>query len=278
MPLPQSGLNPFIFQTIGMLDEDKEETTGLSRLSTGMNKDAVSKQNSADMVGQLVTLSQQRQKIVARNFAEKFLKPLFLEVYRLVLENEKQEKIIEVAGNWTPINASTWCERKDVAVEFALGYGEAEKEAGKYQMMDQMLAADPRLAGMYTNEQRYNTIRRAMEAQGIKDVSNFLVHPSKVPPPQPDPMMELQVQQMQQQLQAEQMRLQLEREKFEFEKQKFQAQQQLKTSQAQANHALKSDQLDLDEAEFKHKQTVDREEIALAATADEVKATAALNG
>jgi hypothetical protein len=278
MPLPQSGLNPFVFQTVAMLDADKEETTGLSSLSTGMNKDAVSKQNSADMVGQLVTLSQQRQKIVARNFAECFLKPLFLEVYRLVLENEQQQKVIEVAGNWTAVAPQAWVERKDVSVEFALGYGEAEKETQKYMQVDQILSQDPRLAPMYGNEQRYNTLRRAMESSGIKDVSNFLVHPSKVPPPQPDPMAQLQLQQMQQQLQIDQMRVQLEREKFEFDKQKFQAQQALKTSQAQGKHALDSDRLDLEEAEFKHKQSIDQEEIKLAAKAPEVRATATLNG
>ena len=64
-PMPQAPLNPFVFQTIQMLDEDKEDNTGVSRLSQGLNKDAISKQNSAAMVEQLVTMSQQTQKIIA---------------------------------------------------------------------------------------------------------------------------------------------------------------------------------------------------------------------
>ena len=56
-PMAQAPLNPFIFQTIQMLDEDKEDTTGVSRLSQGLNKDAISKQNSAAMVEQLATMS-----------------------------------------------------------------------------------------------------------------------------------------------------------------------------------------------------------------------------
>ena len=39
-PMPQASLNPFVFQTIQMLDEDKEDTSGVSRLSQGLNKDA----------------------------------------------------------------------------------------------------------------------------------------------------------------------------------------------------------------------------------------------
>ena len=66
MPMPQAPLNPFVFQTIKMLDEDKEDNTGVSRMSQGTNKDAVSKQNSAAMIEQLATMSQQRQKIIAR--------------------------------------------------------------------------------------------------------------------------------------------------------------------------------------------------------------------
>ncbi len=73
-PMPQAPLNPFIFQTIQMLDEDKEENTGVSRLSQGLNKDAISHQNSAAMVEQLATMSMQRQKIIARNFANNFFK------------------------------------------------------------------------------------------------------------------------------------------------------------------------------------------------------------
>ena len=76
-PLPQASLNPFVFQTLEALDQDAE-LTGVSRLSQGLNKDAISKQNSAAMVEQLTTMSQQRQKIIARNFANHFVKPLFL--------------------------------------------------------------------------------------------------------------------------------------------------------------------------------------------------------
>ena len=90
-PMPQAPLNPFVFQTIQMLDEDKEDNTGVSRLSQGLNKDAISKQNSAAMVEQLATMSQQRQKIIARCFANNFVKPLFYEIYRLCVENETEQ-------------------------------------------------------------------------------------------------------------------------------------------------------------------------------------------
>ena len=50
------------------------------------------------MVEQLATLSMQRQKILARNFANHFVRPLFEKAYKLIVENESRAKIIDVAG------------------------------------------------------------------------------------------------------------------------------------------------------------------------------------
>lgn len=189
VPLPQSGLNPFVFQTIQLLDEDKEEATGVSKLSQGMNKDAVSKQNSQAMVENLVSLSQQREKIIARNFAYQFVKELYLEVYRLVIANEKKEKIIQIAGSFERIYPSTWDERMDVAVELKLGYGEQEQDSQKYLAYHQMMSQDPSIAPMYKAENKYNVIRAILDKNGIKNINEFITSPDQIEPPQPDPMM-----------------------------------------------------------------------------------------
>lgn len=189
LPLPQAGLNPFVFQTIQLLDEDKEEATGVSKLSQGMNKDAVSKQNSQAMVENLVSLSQQREKIIARNFAYQFVKELYLEVYRLVISNEKKEKIIQIAGSFERIYPSTWDERMDVAVELKLGYGEQEQDSQKYLAYHQMMTQDPSVAPMYKAENKYNVIRAILDKNGIKNISEFITSPDQIEPPKPDPMM-----------------------------------------------------------------------------------------
>lgn len=198
VPMPQAGLNPFVFQSIQLLDEDKEDTTGISRLSQGLNKDAVSKQNSGAMVEQLVTLSQQRQKIMARNFAMQFLVPLFLEVYRLVLENAEEvgQQVIDVAGEFITIDPTAWEERTDVSVSLRLGYGEKEREAQKHMMLHQMLSADPTIAPLYTIEEKRKNLAKVLEHSEIKDVDNYLRPLEKVEQPQPDPMMMAELEQM----------------------------------------------------------------------------------
>ena len=191
-PMPQASLNPFVFQTIQLLDEDKEEVTGVSKLSQGLNKDAVSKQNSAGMVENLVGLSQQRSKIIARNFAV-FIKELYLEVYRLALAYEESEKIIEVAGAFQRVSPSEWADRKDVSVELRLGYGEQEREAQKYVMIHQMLSADPAMQPLYQLPNRHAMIKAVLEKSGIKNVDEILTPPEQVQPPQPDPMLLKQI-------------------------------------------------------------------------------------
>lgn len=194
-PYPQASLNPYVFQTINLLDEDKEDTTGISKLSQGLNKDAVSNQNSQGLVENLVGLSQQRQKIVARNFANSFLTKLYLEAYRLVLENENKQKIVDLAGDWIEIDVKNWVERKDVFTSLKLGYGEQGKEGGKLLQLHQLLSSDPSLGPMYPKEKKYNVIRAMIEKEGVKNVSDYICKPGDplYVEPQPDPKMVAEV-------------------------------------------------------------------------------------
>jgi hypothetical protein len=210
MPLQQASLNPFVFQTIQLLDEDKEDTTGISKLSQGLNKDAVSKQNSGAMVEQLVGLSQQRQKIVARNFANHFLVPLYLEVYRLVIENENKQKVVELAGEWVEIAPSRWADRLDVTTALKLGYAEQENEAKKYLALHQMFSNDPGIAPMYTPDKKYNMMSKFLEKSGEKNISEYLVPPNQLPPPEPDPMMVLQMEELKKKIEVQDRQMSLQ--------------------------------------------------------------------
>ena len=229
MPLQQSSLNPFVFQTIQLLDEDKEDTTGVSKLSQGLNKDAVSKQNSQGMVEQLVGLSQQRQKIIARNFANQFVVPLYLEVYKLVIENEEQQKVIEVAGNYIPVEPSKWEARTDVTVALKLGYGEKERDAAQLMGLHQFLSQDPGAQPFYDLPQKYAVITDYLKMIGMKD-SKYLKSIDQVKPPQPDPVMVAELEKLKADTAAVQQKSQLDAMKAQFDQQFAEMQMQLEKS------------------------------------------------
>jgi len=277
-PMPQAPLNPFIFQTIQMLDEDKEDTTGVSRLSQGLNKDAISKQNSAAMVEQLATMSQQRQKIIARNFANNFLKPLYQMIYQLVVENEPDAKIVEIAGDFVEVSPAAWGQKRDVTVELHLGYGEQEAEATKYMSLHAIMSADETLSKMYTPENQHKLMTHVMEQNGIKNVKDYLTPPSELPPEQPDQGAEIAMQMQQKQIELQERQTQVAEMKAQMDAQVAQMKVQLEQMKAQQQFALQSDNQDLKEAQLEHKQMVDNAELEIARTADDVRAIASPTG
>jgi len=277
-PMPQASLNPYVFQTIQMLDEDKEDTSGVSRLSQGLNKDAISKQNSAAMVEQLATMSQQRQKIIARNFANNFLKPLFSIVYQLVVENESEEKIVELAGRYVNVNPAKWADKRDVQVEFNLGYGDQETMVQKYLAFHTLLSGDPSLGQMYSSENKYKMLGVIFEKSGIKNIADFLTDPAQIPPPPPDPAQEMQMQMAQKQLEIQERQTAVSEMKAQFDAQMGQMKHELAQMKAQQDFALKSDKMDLQETQHEHKEYVNLEELEIAKGADDVRAIASPNG
>lgn len=234
-PLMQAQLNQFVFPTIQLLDGDKESSTGLSQLSQGLNKDAISTQNSQGLIEQMVTLSQQRQKIIARNFAYNFLVPLFFEVYRLVLENEDRRQIVQLTGEWVEVDPTTWIERKDASVSFSLGYGEQEKEAQKLFELHRLLTEDPAIKDLYSIQGRYKAVTDMMKIGGMKNVTDYLTPPEKANPPEPDPMQVAEVEHMKATSQAVMMQAEAAKMKAEALAQVDMMKIQIAEMQAQIN-------------------------------------------
>ena len=268
-PMPQAPLNPFVFQTIQLLDEDKEDTSSISSLSTGLNKDAISKQNSSAMVEQLVTMSQQRMKIIARNFASQFVKPLYHEIYRLIVENEQYEKVVDIAGGFVQINPQSWKEKRDVSVELTLGYNDQEREAQKYLALHSLMTQDPALQPLYGTEQKYNMMKKVLEQQGILNVDEYLMRPDQLPPPQPDPAQEMQQQMAMKQMELQERQTAVAEMKAQTDAQMASAKIELDAAKSQSQFALQSDQQDLREQEFGHKVKIDEGELELLKTTED---------
>lgn len=181
-------LNPFVFEINKQLAEDREQSTGISSLSQGLNKDAISKQNAQGLVDNLVQLSGQRQKVICRNFAYNFFAPLMMDIIRLVIMHEKRKKVIEVAGNWVNVDPQQWTERRGVTVAMHLGYAEKDMFAQKIQAAYKGMAEDPSIAHMFLPQNRYEMLIDGMKAGGLVKATRYISNPQTVPPPQPDPL------------------------------------------------------------------------------------------
>ena len=260
-PLQQASLNPYVFQTIQLLDADLEDTTGVSRLATGTSKDAVSKQNSKDLISEMATLSQKRMKIIARNFAEQYLKELFILVSDLILENESREKVIQVNGQYVSIDPKLWKERRMAKVQLCLSHDQREKEAQRWLGLDQQLSADPAMASSYTYEKKYNVWKKALYKWGIKDVGNYITPPEQMQPPQPDPMVMKQLEIQERELATRERAQALAEAKFQHMVATDAAKAEMDEERFELDTAEKADTMALKERQQDHKERMDEGEL-----------------
>ena len=230
------------------------------------------------MVEQLATMSQQRQKIIARNFANQFIKPLFHEIYRLCVENEDQEKIIELAGSYVTVNPSSWEEKRDVMVELRLGYGEQDKEAQKLLSMHTLFSQDPSVQPLYGLRGRYEMLKAILEQQGILNVEDYLTPPEQLPPPQPDPAAEMQMQMQMKQLELQERQIAIAEQRLQFDQMIAAGKLETEQGKIEAQHALQSDNQDLREKQFLHKKRIDEAELEVLQRTEDVRGIASPTG
>ena len=208
-PLPMPNLSGTVFQAIENLEVEKEARSGMSRMARGMDSTVVSKQNSSDLITQFMSASNRRIMVMARHFAQSFLAPLMHDIYKLAIESERQEKLVQLEGQFVNIDPQLLKDRTEMTVAVALTPDEQAKEAQLLLSLDQqftMNPQDPNLGGMYGPSQRHAMLSRAFELLNIKSASGFLFNPSS-------PEFQQQQQQMQEQ-QSEQQAKQSEIEKF----------------------------------------------------------------
>jgi hypothetical protein len=212
-PLPMPNLSGTVFQAIESLETEKEARSGMSRMARGMDSTVVSKQNSSDLITQFMNASNRRIMVMARNLAENFLKPLMHDIYRLAIENESQEKMLQLDGQFVSVNPQFLGDRTEMSVAVALTPEEQAQEAQMLLSLDQQFTMnpnDPTLGGMYSAPQRHAMISRAFELLNIKNGASFLFDPNS------QEYQQQQQQMQQQQMQADQEAKLLAQQQAEF--------------------------------------------------------------
>ena len=180
-PMPMANLSGTVFQAIENLEVEKEARSGMSRMSRGMDSSVVSKQNSSDLISQFMNASNRRIMVMARNLAENFLKPLMFDIYKIAIESETQEKLVQLDGQFVPVNPQGLGARTEMSVAVALTPEEQMQEAQMLLSLDQQFSmnpADPTVSGLYGAQQRHAMLSRAYELMGIKSGDSYLVNPN----------------------------------------------------------------------------------------------------
>jgi len=226
------------------IDRLAQKRTGVNEQNQGLDPNSLNKTATGAQL--LLSASQQRIKFIARIFAETGIKSLFQLVHQLTLQNSRQQEIVELRGEWMPIDPRQWSKRTDMVISVALGAGDRVQQLA-YLAQQRQMQLEMMPMGLATPQTILNTVNRMTKAAGYKDAAEFWNDPQKNPPPPPGPPLEVQLEQMKQQGAAQ--KLQAEQAN---DAQKFQAEMQLKGQaeilQSQAKQRETQMQLELQAA------------------------------
>jgi len=226
MPLPTPALEPYSFQMLEYLDGVREARAGVSKMSQGMDENALTSHTTATAVNAVMGAAQSRVELIARNFAETGVKELMSCIYELLQKNQDRERVIMLRNEWVPVRPDAWRDKYDCTVSVALGSGNKDQQM---MHLSQMLsfAGEAMKGGLsIVNEQNmYNLGAALVKAMGFQNVSDFLTDPSQVTPKEEGPspqeqmqMMEVQVKQKELEIKAAEVQIKAQKIQQEYEK------------------------------------------------------------
>lgn len=228
---------------ISYMDELRENRTGMSKVSMGLDAEALQNTTATAANGQF-SRSQERIELIARVMASG-VRRLFRGLLKLTVENQRSSRMVKLRNQWVPVDPRAWRVNMDVVPNVALGGG---TNAEKVQLLSMMLAKQEMIIStvgadnpLVTPKQYFNTLAKLIETGGFKDPSAFFTDPDSPEaqermaakgqePPMPDPKVveaqgriELEAAKAQAQAQRDEQKaagdLQLAREKHALEMQ-----------------------------------------------------------
>lgn len=223
----------------------RENRTGVSRTSQGLNPDALNNTATGRVIDQSATM--QRIELMARIFAEILVKPIFKGILKLLTDGEMEKIAFRLRNEFVEYDPNEWRDGYDMTVNVGLGSGDKNAQVQKLTMVMQGMKELMPLR-IATPKNIYYAATKLVEATGFKDVQNFLTDPESLPPVPPQKPLELQLKEME--LQAD---VQKSQAQAQADIQKFQAQTASKMKELEAQLTLQAtnDQRDSEREQMK---------------------------
>jgi len=185
---------PFVgkeaFPVLGYLDEAKENRTGVSKASAGLNADAL-QSSTSQAVSATMSGAQGRVELICRHFAEGGLKDMFKTVNNLVIKHQNAQDVYRLNNKFVPVDPRYWDNDKDIVVNVAISKSSDQEKfsvlqnvAQKQEQIMQLLGPQNPLVSL---QQYANTLTKMIEMAGFKDSSSFInTEVPPMPPQQPE--------------------------------------------------------------------------------------------
>lgn len=237
LPTPQ--LSQATLPFLSLLDTEKENRVGVSRMTQGLDSNALTSNTAATAVNQVMSAAQQKILLIARVFAETGVQDLFWELYRLVRTHQKEADFVKLRGKFVQVSPFDWYDRYDMKVTVGIGNGNKDQQLYHLNNIKQLLQTigNTPYSYMITAQNVYNTALETIKNSGYKNPELFITDPTTVQPPAPQPspeMIEAQTNQMEAQAKAqkEQAEMQLKQSEHQLAVAKFEWQKKVDAVEA----------------------------------------------
>ncbi len=255
-PLQVPEVSSSVFPALNYMDSIKEQRTGISRQSMGLDADAL-QSTTATAVAAMQAASQGKIEMIARVFAETGVRALFRGILHLVTKYQNKEKIIRLRNQFVPMNPREWESSYDVQINVGLGTAQRDQQIAflsqiaqkQEQVLMQMGANNP----MVSMSQYRNTLAKIAELSGFKDATQFFAPSEQIEAalaqqaqaaaqqgPQQDPAIALEMQKMQAKMQMEQQKMQME---FDLKRENMAAELELRRQELEFERQLRLEQI-----------------------------------
>jgi hypothetical protein len=235
-PLPTPPLQPYVFETLKYLDGIREERSGMTKYSQGLNEGALTSHTTAAAVNQTMTAAQQRVELIARCFAETGVKHLMEMIYELVQKNQDKERIVMLRNQFVPVRPDMWREKMDCTVAVGLGHGNRDQHLTHLTTLLTFASQAMRGGLSIINEMNlYNIGAEMIKNMGFKNVDAFITDPRRAQQGQ-DPREQMAMAEMQLkkgELDIKVAETQIKQQKLQLEAQKMQSDNAMKVAELQ---------------------------------------------
>lgn len=224
---------PFVGESaVGMLDvveNLKENRTGISKASQGLDPDAL---QSSTEFGVVATISAAQAKVetIARNLIEGLLAPCFRKIAELTAQHLDQEKVFRLRNEFIQVDPRSWKNIMDTRPAVGIGRG---TQLEKTQTLQQVIAKQEQILQLLgpdnplTSIQQYSrSLNDVLKANGTKEANRYFHKPD----------ISAQIEQKQREAEANKPpeippEIQIEQAKLKLQQEKQQAELQLKQAE-----------------------------------------------
>ena len=194
----QSFEQPFtgekVLPILSLMRDITEQRVGQRDGAGSLDMDAL-QSTGAKAADAAIMAAQSTVELLARLFAEQFMKPLFKGILALIAHPKSKDRLVRLRGTYVPVSPAGWDANMDVSVNVALGTMNTDKKIAvlnqvvtdQQSILEQLGPQNP----MVTLAMVRNSKAKILSLNGIKDVDSYYMpvpadwQPPPPPPPEP---------------------------------------------------------------------------------------------